>query len=277
MSVATGSRLASYTIPASVPVQFQAGASTMPPYQPLLREVKRGPEILVPKTPLQLAVAGVINQEAEDLTEKQYEDIQERTYNASHVTRNIKGRTVGGNFVAARSHKKKGTKKNISLKNLLKIAVKTEMYKAGEMVRVGNVNKKNTKAMWNSLKSHGPGPRQGHVMRNYKHAVNANVRWMKAQMVANAGSNPLALAGMTQAQSDVARGARAIAKATRTRQFKKSRTVGQLELALDPNGGLRRPNNAPPTGINAGLAGGVYPAGGNAGPAPYGNPFRIGI
>lgn len=280
-----GPRLAQYQLPGTTDLQWEAGVSTRTKaWQPLSREVKKGPEILYPKSKAQLLMAGVYNEVYEDLDEKHKEKLDEMQHRFTHVTRNIKQRRerdpVSGNVVLRNitKHKKIGSKKKMSWKNLNKLIAYSDLYTADEMLKVGHANKREANSMIKSLQSHSVGKRRrGAAMRDYGKSIRANVRWLKANTIATAsrgGAPPAApIPNATHEQAtarNIAVGARAIAKAAQTRQFRRSREINQLGLAMQGGAPLLRPNNAPPTGPNRFYS---YPQGGNHYGSAAGGPF----
>ena len=278
-----GPRLAQYQLPGTVDLQWEAGVSTRPrAWQPLSREVKKGPEVLYPKSKAQLLLAGVYNEVYEDLDEKHKELLDEKQHRFTHVTRNIKQRRErqpDGSYVLRRitKHKKIGSKKKMNWKNLNNLIAYSDLYTADEMLKVGHANKREARSMIKSLQSHSVGKRRrGAAMRDYGKAVRANGRWLRAQTIAAASTSlpavlPAGAAPDLVTARNIHVGARAIAKASQTRQFRRSREINQLGMALQGGAPLRRPLQAPPNGPAPGLN---YPMGGVAvgsgAGAPYG-------
>lgn len=282
---AAGQRLAQYQLPGTVPLQWEAGVSrNSDAWTSLSREVKKGPEVLMPKSKAQLLLAGVYNEVYEDLEEKHKEKLDEMQHRFTHVTRNIKQRNerdpVTGNVVLRQitKHKKIGSKKKMSWKNLNKLIAYSDKFTADEMVKVGHANQREARSMIKSLQSHSAGlRRRGAVMRDYGKAIRANERWLKAQTIAGASRGPPVPAANPNATHEqatarnIAVGARAIAKASQTRQFRRSREINQLGLAMQGGAPLLRPNQAPPTGPGGGYY--SYPMGGNRPASVAGGPF----
>jgi hypothetical protein len=271
--------------PATLPLHWQQGVGTTPDvFQPVTREVKKGPEVLKFKTKGEIRIAELINENYAQMDEKDQSKLDKFIYDSSHHVRQVKKRAVKdaqGNIVGYRnvtSHVEKDSKRSMNAKNLLKAYFRTEAGVAKELEKSAKGQRRHAKSMLNSLVGHTGPRRRGYAGRQYKHWLKANERLLRAQSIANAVDGGAAafgdpsVPGYNSPEIAVRRARASIRKGLQTRLFKKSRSIGQQALALDGLNGftMNQPRNNPNTeqlGRLPGL-GAALPGAANAVPNP---------